>query len=298
MLSVSRSFNVMVLPSAGVVLHEPFDYSDGSLTTNSGGLWNTHSGTIPGQTRIAGAVLQLRSAQTEDVNARLIGSPYATGHGTVLFASFNMNFSSLPNNDADYFAHFRESGGFQHGRVYVSTTNMPAGVFRLGIGNTASSITNVATLAQDLSTGASYLVVVRYNVDTGISTLWLNPGSESSPSVSASDDADPAAIGSFAFRQSGGIGSSTIDDLNIGLSFADVVPGAFETRLTITRTASGVEVSWPAAATDDGYAIQTSVTLGSSANWQTPGGTPVRNGNRDALAIAGPTGNAFFRLRK
>lgn len=298
LLSVSRSFNVMVVPSAGVVLFEPFDYADGSLTTNSGGMWNTHSGTIAGQTKIAGGVLQLRSAQTEDVNARLIGSPYPTDHGTVLYASFNVSFSSLPNDRGDYFAHFRETGGAFHARVFVSTTNSPAGTFRVGIGNTATTVTNAVTVERDLSTGASYLAVVRYNVDSGISTLWVDPNSESAGGVSATDDPDPAAILSFAFRQSTGIGSLNIDNLKIGLAFADVVSGAFETRLVITRTASGVEVSWPAAATDEGYAIQSSTTLGPSADWQTPGTAPVRNGNRDVLAIAGPTGNAFFRLRK
>jgi hypothetical protein len=296
-LSVSRSFNVMVVPSPGVVLCEPFEYPDGPVTTNSGVLWNTHSG-IFGQAKVTGGVLQLLSAQTEDVNARLIGSPYATGNGTVLYASFNVNFSLLPNDAADYFAHFRETGGSFRARVFVSTTNAPPGVFRLGIGNTASTVTNAVTLEEDLSAGVSYLAVVRYNVDTGISTLWLNPTSESAPSVSATDNPNPAAIGSFAFRQSGGIGSSTIDNLKVGLAFTEVVPGAYETRLTIVRTASGVEVSWSAAATDDGFAIQTSTTLGPSANWQPPATAPVRNGSRDVLTIVGPPGSTFFRLRK
>jgi hypothetical protein len=298
LLSASRSFNVMVVPSAGVVLFEPFDYPDGSLTTNSGGLWNTHSGTIAGQTKVAGGVLRLLSAQTEDVNARLIGSPYPTNHGTILYASFNASFSSLPNDRADYFAHFRETGGAFHARVFVSTTNSPAGTFRLGIGNTATTVTNAVTVERDLSTGASYLVVIRYNVDSGTSTLWVDPDSESAAGVSATDSPDPAAIATFAFRQSTGIGSLTIDNLKIGLAFSDVVPGTFESRLSIVQTASGVEVSWPAAATDDGYAIQTSTTLGLSADWRSPGGAPVRNGDRDVLAIASPAGNAFFRLRK
>ena len=130
------------------------------------------------------------------------------------------------------------------------------------------------------------------------STRRNSPSSESAPSVTANDNPDPAAIGSFAFRENGGIGSLTLDNLKIGLAFADVVAGAFEARLTITRSASGVEVSWPSAATDDGFAIQTSTTLGPSADWQAPGGTRVRNGNRDVLTINGPVANAFFRLKK
>ena len=154
------------------------------------------------------------------------------------------------------------------------------------------------TVESDLSTGVNYLAVVRYNVDTGISTLWVNPSSESAPGVTASDTPNTGPIGSFGFRESTGIGSLTIDNLKVGLAFSDVVTGAYEARLTITRTVSSLEVSWPAAATDDGLAIQVSTSLGSSADWQTPGGTPVRNGNRDVLTIAGPSGNAFFRLRK
>jgi len=298
LLSVSRSFNVMVVPSAGIVFNDAFDYADGSITTNSAGLWSQHSGTTPGQVKVAGGAVQLLSAQTEDVNARLIGSPYATGAGTVLYASFNVNFSLLPTDGADYFAHFRENGGAFRARVFVSTTNAAPGVFRLGIGNNTANITNAVTVEQDLNTGVSYLAVVRYNVDTGVSTLWVNPTSESAPGATATDTPDADPIVSFAFRESGGIGSLALDNLKIGLSFVDVVPGAFETRLTITRTAGGVQVSWPAAATDDGYAIQASTTLGSTANWQTPGTAPVRDGSRDVLTLNGPLGDAFFRLKK
>lgn len=296
-LSTSRSFNVMVVPSASVVLNEAFDYPDGPITTNSAALWNNHSGTFA-QANVAGGVLQLLSTQTEDVNARLIGAPYAPGNGTVLYASFNVNFSLLPNDRADYFAHFWENSGSFRARVFVSTTNASPNTFRLGIANTASSITNAVTLEQDLAAGVNYFVAIRYNIDTGASTLWMNPNSESAPGLNAIDAANPTTINAFAFRESGGIGSSIIDNLKVGLSFLDVVPGAFEARLRIARTASGVEVSWPAAATDDGFAIQTSSTLGPSASWQAPGGTPVRNGSRDVLTISGPVGNAFFRLRK
>lgn len=78
LLTTSRSFNVMVVPSAGVIFNEPFDYVDGSVTTNSAGLWANHSG-IFGQMQVSGGVLQMLSSQTEDNSARLIGSPYATG---------------------------------------------------------------------------------------------------------------------------------------------------------------------------------------------------------------------------
>jgi hypothetical protein len=296
-LSASRSFNVMVVPSAGVVLLEDFGYADGPVTTNSGALWNNHSG-IFGEANVAGGVLQLSGDEFEDINARLIGSPYAIDSGTVLYSSMKVTFTDLPG--AEYFAHYREVGGSFRARIFGTVSNVTEGSFRMGIANTLPA-TSGTVVDQDLSLNTTYLVVSRYNVGTGVSTLWLDPSSESDASVTATDAADPDPIASFAFRQSnatGGIGDITVDDLRIGLSFLDVVPGAFEARLRIARTASGVEVSWPAAATDGGFAIQTSTTLGPSADWQTPGVAPVRAGDRDVLSISGPTGNAFFRLRK
>lgn len=296
-LSVSRSFNVMVVPSASVVLCEPFAYPDGPVTTNSGGLWNNHSG-IFGQSSVAGGVLQLSGSEAEDVNAVLIGSPYATNSGTVLYASMKVTFTALPG--AEYFAHYREVGGSFRARIFGTVSNVTAGAFRMGIANTLPA-TSGTVVERDLSLNTTYLVVSRYDVGSGVSKLWIDPSSETDAGVTATDDVDPDPIGSFAFRQSnatGGIGDLTVDDLKIGLSFVDVVPDGFETRLTITRTGSGVLVSWPAAATDDGFAIQTSTTLGPSAIWETPGAATVRSGDRDTLTINGPTGNAFFRLRK
>jgi hypothetical protein len=296
-LNTSRSFNVMVVPSAGVVLWEPFDYPDGAVTTNSAGLWNNHSG-IFGQANVAGGVLQLTGSEAEDVNARLIGSPYATNGGAVLYASMKVTYTAFPG--AEYFAHYRETGGSFRARIFGTVSNVTSGSFRMGIANTLPA-TGGTVVERDLSLNTTYLVVTRYDVRSGVSTLWLDPSAESDAGVTATDPVEPDPIVSFAFRQSnatGGIGDLTVNDLKIGLSFADVVPGAFETRLTITRTVTGVEVSWPAAATDNGYAIEISATLGPSANWQTPGGTVVRNGNRDVLAISASAANGFLRLRK
>ncbi len=296
-LTTSRSFNVMVVPSASVVLSEPFEYSNGPFTTNSGGLWNNHSG-IFGQVQVSGGILQMLSSQTEDINARLIGSPYPTSGGTVLYASFVANFSSLPSENADYFAHYREVGGAQRCRIFVSTTNSPAGTFRFGIANNNASITNGVTLEGDLATGVDHFLLVRYDVTTGISTLWVNPTSESSPSITATDTPAPSSIASFAFRQSNNIGSPRIDNLKVGLALSDVATLAPAVRLSIARTVSGIEISWPASATDAGYGLRSSATLNPSIDWQPVGGAPVRNGSRDSVTLNNPVGNRFYQLVK
>lgn len=295
-LTTNRSFNVMVVPNASVIFNEPFDYPDGTATTNSGGLWANNTGT-PGQLKIAGGVLQMLSSQSEDITARLIGSPYTTTSGTTLHASFVVNFSTLPTDRGDYFAHFRETGGAHRCRIFVSTTNSPAGTFRLGIANNNGNITNAVTLEGDLATGVDHLVVVRYDVTTGISTLWVNPTSESSPSVTATDSASPAAIGSFAFRESAGIGSPRVDNLKIGLALADVATLAPAVRLTITRSTGGLDISWPASATDDGYTLRATSSLTPPVDWQPAGINANRNAGIDTVTVPA-SGNRFFQLAK
>lgn len=296
-LTTNRSFHVMVVPSATVVLNEPFDYADGAVTTNSANLWNTHSG-IFGQSQISSGVLNLLSSQTEDINARLIGSPFATSSGTTLYASFVVNFSGLPNEAADYFAHFREVGGAFRGRVFVSTTNSTAGTFRLGIANNNANITNAVTLEGDLALNVDHLVVISYDVASGVSTLWVNPTSESSPSATATDNPSPAAIVSFAFRQSTNIGSLRVDNLKIATTLADVVTLTPAARLTITHAGNNVQISWPASATDEGFSLRQAFNLDQPVNWLPIDAGVERIGDRDMVTLPASVGNAFFQLVK
>ena len=295
-LTTSRSFNVMVVPSAGVVLNEPFEYADGPATTNSAGLWANHSG-IFGQLQLSGGVLQMLSSQTEDISARLIGSPYSTSSGTILYTSFTVNFSSLPNDTGDYFAHLREVGGAQRCRIFVSTTNSPAGTYRLGIANNNANITNAITMPGDLPTGADQFVVVRYDVSTGISTLWVNPTSESSPGVTATDAPTASAIATFAFRQNTSIGSPRVDNLRVGLALSDVATLAPAARLSILRDGASVRISWPASSTDDGYSLRSANALTPSIDWQPVGVNPTRDSSTDSVTLPA-TGNRFFQLVK
>lgn len=296
-LTTNRSFHVMVIPSASVVLNEPFDYAHGSVTTNSANLWNTHSG-IFGQTQVSDGTLSMLSSQTEDINARLIGSPFATSSGTTLYASFVVNFSGLPNEAADYFAHFREVGGAFRGRVFVSTTNSTPGTFRLGIANNNANITNAVTLEGDLALNVDHLVVISYDVASGVSKLWVNPTSEASPSATATDNPSPAAIGSFAFRQSTNIGSLRVDNLKIATTLADVVTLAPAARLTITLVGNTVQISWPASATDEGFSIRQAFNLDQPVNWLPIDAGVERVGERDVVTLPASVGNAFFQLVK
>ncbi len=294
--AASRRFNVMVIPTPGTLLIEPFDHANGPLLTNAGGLWITHSGAF-GESLIVDGTLPMTAARTEDFHARLIGGPYPPSGGAVLYASFLVNFIGLPVERGESFAYFTQASNPFRGLVFVSTTNSPAGTYRLGIGNATGNITNVSTLNRDLSTGVTHRVVVRYDVGTGSSKLWVDPPSENSPGLSAIDPAVLSTIHAFGFRQNLNMGAPVIDDLRVGLSFLDAVPGAYEPCLKIRYTAGNIEISWPAAATDDGYSLHSASNTGSPANWQPVNQPPARNGAHDTVTLP-VAGTRYFQLVK
>ncbi|MEP6664072.1 MAG: endonuclease/exonuclease/phosphatase family protein, partial [Verrucomicrobiota bacterium] len=121
-----------------------------------------------------------------------------------------------------YFAHFNPGSGFR-AVVFSSTSGAASGSFRLGVANSnTSGNANSGQLTNNLSLNQNYFLVIRYAVATGSSTIWLNPVSESDASVTATDTVTTASVTAFSFRQTGGEGIMTIDDLRIGTAFADV----------------------------------------------------------------------------
>jgi len=297
-LSTNRPFAVMVVSSTNVVLLEPFEYPEGSLNTNSGFRWSNHSG-IAGQTQVTAGELRLNNVQTEDISSVLVGAPYAPDSGKTLYSAFMVNFQTLPAFPGEYFAHFLTPGasGAFRARLFATTLDTALGSYRLAIANTAGSVSNAVAFPLDLSLDVEYLVVVRYDIASGTSTLWVNPQSESDPGATATDNPIVSSINAWAFRQSaanGDIGRLRIDDLTVGFSFADVLPGY---RVSVARSASGLEISWPAAATDESYFLESTSDL-NAPSWATVTAVPVRNGGTDTVTVSSPTGTRFYRLVK
>jgi hypothetical protein len=242
----------------------------------------------------------LSNLQGEDINSVLIGAPYASDSGRTLYSAFTVNFKTLPLAPGEYFAHFLAPNSTTtfRARVFATTLNAELGFYRLAIANNSSSANSAAVFPLDLALETEYLVVVRYDIASGVSTLWINPKSESDPSVTASDNPDVIGINAWAFRQSstanGHMGAPHIDDLIVGFSFVDVLPGY---RLSIARNGSNLEVSWPAAATDESYFLESASDL-NAPSWATVTAVPVRNGGTDTVTVLGPTSTRFYRLVK
>jgi hypothetical protein len=206
---------------------DSFTYADGAIVGASGSPWANHSGTA-GQADVLAGALRLTEAESEDINAALTGAPYTVGGGALLYSSFTVNFSALPSGAGNYFAHFRDAGTGFRGRVFASTLNAASGSFRLGIGNSSGATASSGQFVLDLSLNTAYTVVTRYDVGTGLSTIWLNPAAETDTSVTASDAPGAIDISTYAFRQSlasgNGMGTLQVDNLRVASTFLEVVP--------------------------------------------------------------------------
>jgi hypothetical protein len=289
--STSQGFVLMVLPSANVKLCETFSYPSGSLITNSAFFWTNHSGAV-GQMLASNGTAFVTFQQLEDAHAPLVGAPYNAGQGVVLYTSFQVAFTALPLARGEYFAHFNSAGTDFRGRIFAGTTNAATGKLRLGVANSTSTMNAQAPVDLELST--TNTVVTRYDVDTGTTTLWVNPVAESDPSVTASDNPSPTNVRSFSLRQNSGIGIMFLDNLKVALSFADVLPPA-GAALRIERQGGGITLSWPASAAD--HRLQQSDGLENPAWTDTPAQGSLE-GEWMVVRLSDAAGRRFFRLFK
>jgi hypothetical protein len=289
-LSTNRSsFLLSAVPA--LLLADDFNYVGGPLISNAAPTWAHHGGGT-GEIQVANSQLAMGVPFTEDVNALLPYGPFVPEGGLTFYTSLRINFSELPGSSGDYIAHFNPSGA--RCRLIANTFNAASGKFRLAIANA-----NVALAQQwpvDLVTNFSYLVVLRYDARTAVSTLWVNPLSELSPGTNATDVASPVPVSAFCFRQSASIGKFTVDDLRVGLNFAAVTTGSATPRLKIQCVSPEVmQISWPA--TLSGFALQSNTEL-NSTGWYDVEELPELVGNEFVVTKFVAMSTELFRLRR
>lgn len=207
--------------TGAVLLEETFPYSDGALLSVSSSKWQYHSGATSNQVNVVSQRVFLTQSEGEDVHAVLQGQPYNASSPVTLYTRFTVNFSALPGTGGDYFAHFKGTGTSGYSaRCFAMTETAAPGRFRIGIAN-AGAVPSVI-FPTDLELNTDYTVVTKYAVSNAVATLWVNPSSQASQSVTASDTTAAGAVVAFAFRQSGGIGNCYVDDLVVATDFSDL----------------------------------------------------------------------------
>jgi hypothetical protein len=242
-----------VTNAAGVgspILLERFEHENGPLCEVSSGAWRRHSG-ASNEIAVSQGAIRLSEQLSEDINLPIPGSPFPTN--ACLYAGFALVCEVLPSGpDGGYFAHFKDGGNGYRCRVFACTNGAAAGCWRLGVSGAANAAS--ACLAEDLLLEHSYRVVMRLDLGTGESALWVDPHSENDPAAVSTDSGKSIGASAFAFRQSlsggNGMGVLRVDDLAIGRSLQSVLLGPHETTaisLSIScRIGGQVELNWTA----------------------------------------------------
>lgn len=213
---------------AEVLLYDDFSYPDGNITNVSNGLWTRHSGS-GGDSMVFGGKYEIDQARFDDVS-RAFTQPNA---GEKIYTSFTLNVSQLPSAAGTYFAHFKDDGAFNYlARVHIVATNtVVPGTYRLGIANVAGSYSDAVKLfPMDLATNANYQVVVSYDTLNYLSSLQVNPATDTDRTVVADDTVSGTAAGAiistYAFRQAANEGVMTVDNLLVANSYSEVATNA------------------------------------------------------------------------
>ena len=209
-----------VTPS--VSLEENFDYGTtaGDLTTISAGAWASHSGAsnqlMYGTTSltmanypsidVAGSIM-LDASGSEDVST-FISAPVTSG---TMYASTLINLSVV--GDGTYSFHFADDSYGYSARVGAMTDGNGGVLF--GIGATSSTLTYGTT---SFALNTTYLLVSSYNIDNGISNLYILTSAEASepnsPEATSSGDSGKT-IERIALRQGYGGPTATLDGIRV-----------------------------------------------------------------------------------
>ena len=209
--------------------YENFNYGStaGDLTTVSGGVWVNHSGATPvgyatsslsmagySSSGVGGSVTLL-SASTEDV--KRVFTPRTSGS---VYMSALMNLSTV-SAAGNYFLHLNATG--TDFRARVGAKDNGSGGVLFGIGTDSGTLTYGSTV---FNLNTTYLVVASYNIDSGVSNLYvLTAPSASEPATAEASNSGTAgtAISSVSFRQSTGNPNATVDGLNVSTTWGTVL---------------------------------------------------------------------------
>ncbi|MCC7086063.1 MAG: hypothetical protein IT427_13755 [Pirellulales bacterium] len=230
---------------AAILFRDSFDYADGELQVASRYLWLKHSGNSPGQFVVSRSLF-IDDDGTNDYSRALGDFPPIT-RGAV-YAAFDLNVSisdppESTSTSTPYFMHFSEDFGGGASQIVSRLVMNPgtiADTFRLGIVRGGGSTATTTRWGENLANGLTYRVVVGYDLDAAVSTLWVNPTSLVSPHVMNATGIGLPIVGLnwIAFRidgTSGRSGDKTIDNLVVATSLSDLfivsnptIPGDFD----------------------------------------------------------------------
>ncbi len=293
----------MVRPNTNVLFVDYFNYDQSGPLDEIGAFWTHLSGTFHFMTLnsspTGGSVLVDTANNTENLEVPLLGAPYATNatptnptnYVTTLYYSMviNMEANDTPNSNGTYFAAFNDGSGITADveGLLLAATNLVApgdfGDYQVGVADEGATEAGATMFNQDLVPGSNYTVVVSLNLSNGVSTVWVNPSSQSSPSASAPADGGTIKynISDFELRQSGNesgdiAGGINVSYLKVGTTFDSVFPS-----LHVTPAGTNTIITW----SDPTLGIQETTNLLTTPFADIPSASPPYTNNASTNSV-------------
>jgi hypothetical protein len=276
--STTATIPFMVRPNTNIVFVDYFNYDQSGPLDEIGGFWQQLTGTFHGLPVVSsptGGYATVDTADnTENIETPLINAPYSTNANAAVSTLYysmmlNLNPANTPNSNGTYFAALNDGVARATSDVeallLIATNDVVPGDFgdyQVGIANDVGatvSTPNTEMYPQDLTPGSNYVVVVGLTLSNGVSTVWVNPSSQSSPSVTSPRDNATVVykISDFELRQSGNesgdiAGAINVSYIKVGTTFDSVFPS-----LHAQASGTNVIVNW----SDPTLGIQSATNL-------------------------------------
>jgi hypothetical protein len=223
LLSLALVLGIQTGVVGQIFFTDSFDYPDGDLTTESGGLWVTHSGS-GGDIQVVNGSAVVTSPGANDDN-RLTGAIMGVEDVWYYALRFSVELGSGSSINNDYFIHLKDSTSANYNaRLALDDPTDTNRDFSLSIW-ASSEGDGQADWNGDFDFGEEIIAVVEWNNATGDATLWVNPVDINSTSITDNELPDAMrAVEALALRQDGGSSSVvTIPVVSIGTDFDAVL---------------------------------------------------------------------------
>jgi len=213
------------------LLSESFSYPDGALATVGAPQWTIYSGVAPTDIQVLSGRAVGTTANAPDDHIAFAAQPTTSS----TYACFNVIIPAFTGAAKPaYFALLKDVGTTNFfSRVYVAPLAGGGWTFALSFSSTSATTPIVYWSAASLANDTPYNIVIKYDPVALTSTMWVNPSTEASPSISQTGTGTAVSITNFALRQGSastiGTGQTTgtanwtysVDNLGVGTTFSD-----------------------------------------------------------------------------
>lgn len=183
-----------------------------------------------------------------------------------LYISFLITFIDINDLDenltvGDKLFKLSQGSSSYKAQVYVKK-GAEANKINFGISKTTST-SSLQYINTDFNLNQTYLIVVSYEFVSGdnndVVSLWVNPdlsGTEPSPDLTYSSNADAANIQAILFLQEALSGNAYIDGIRVATTWSEAPLPVELSSFTAAQVDNNVELNWQTAAEISNYGFQ------------------------------------------